>query len=161
MSKRVISSLPTKDQPCVWVDYPTCILETIGNRILEDHECSLPFLHQDKKLQQCSNDLTLKFIKEIKSALQTKEYESCLDIKSCDTITFSQSNAYSFNYKNPYTQMQFSFKEFIVEEILDSYVYSFITIFSEIGGALGVLIGLSCMTIIDFFITVYKSCCKM
>ena len=161
ISKKIISSLPTKDQPCVWIDYPTCVLDTISKNVAENHNCSLAFLPKAKGAKLCSNEVTLTYIKEIKSALQKKEYEECLDIKSCETIIYSQTSSYDFNYKNPYTTLQFSYREFIVEEFVDSYVYSFITIFSEIGGALGVLIGLSCMTIIDFFITIYKGCCKM
>ena len=47
-----------------------------------------------------------------------------------------------------------SFKSYIIEEIKDSYYYDFTTILSEIGGSLGILVGVSCMTIFKFCIYV-------
>ena len=53
-----------------------------------------------------------------------------------------------------WTEIRIRFKDFIVEEIVDSYVYNYNIIFSEIGGALGVLVGFSGMTLIDYFINI-------
>ena len=52
-----------------------------------------------------------------------------------------------------WTEIRILFKNFIVEEIVDSYVYNYNIIFSEVGGALGVLVGFSGMTLIDYFIS--------
>ena len=43
-----------------------------------------------------------------------------------------------------------------VEVIEDNYDYTFISIFSEIGGSIGVLIGMSCMTIVDGLLMIHK-----
>ena len=40
--------------------------------------------------------------------------------------------------------------------IEDSYNYSFLSIFSEIGGAVGIMVGMSCMTIIEYLLMLHK-----
>ena len=59
------------------------------------------------------------------------------------------------------TNISISYENYNVEYLEDSYVYGFISIFSEIGGSIGILIGLSCMTIVDFLIEVYKKIFKL
>ena len=39
-----------------------------------------------------------------------------------------------------------------MEEIVDTYIYSFTKKIAEIGGALAIFVGISCMTIIEFLI---------
>ena len=51
-------------------------------------------------------------------------------------------------------------QSYIVESITDSYDYDFISIFSEIGGSLGILVGLSIMTLVEFFIDLKKALSK-
>ena len=48
-----------------------------------------------------------------------------------------------------------------VEVIEDNYDDTFISIFSDIGGSIGVLIGMSCMTIVDGLLMIHKKIHKM
>ena len=48
-----------------------------------------------------------------------------------------------------------------VEVIQDNYDDTFISIFSDIGGSIGVLIGMSCMTIVDGLLMIHKKIPKM
>ena len=84
-----------------------------------------------------------------------------MDVKACHDVKYTLETSVPSASWSPYTDFQFKFKNYDVEQFEDSYVYSFITIFSEVGGSLGVLIGLSCMTIVDFFIEIYKTFCKV
>ena len=144
------------------INYPTCIMQSISKKFKENYNCSLPFLNETDDLENCNNTKALQAIKEIKKALEQQEFGKCLDLKPCNHVQFT-INDYHFSHSpyNPITNIQFSFKGFLVEYVEDSYLYNFITIFSEIGGSLGILVGLSCMTIVDFFIDAYKKIQKV
>ena len=49
-----------------------------------------------------------------------------------------------------------TFENNLVQVIEDSYNYSFLSIFSEIGGAVGIMVGMSCMTIIEYLLMLHK-----
>ena len=49
-----------------------------------------------------------------------------------------------------------TFQNSLVKVIEDHYKHSFVSIFSEIGGALGVMIGMSCMTLIEYVLTLHR-----
>ena len=98
----------------------------------------------------------------MKAALDQYQYEECLDIKPCYDVQYKFS--LTPTYPNPMSQdtnISISYENYNVEYLEDSYVYGFISIFSEIGGSIGILIGLSCMTIVDFLIEVYKKIFKL
>ena len=161
-SKKVYESLPNEKDPCNWIDYPTCIIDTISSKIKNLHNCVIPpLIKVYEKLNYCSNRITLTAIKEMKKALKQVEYEGCKDIKPCKDVKFKANKREVWNYTTSYTKFLFWYDGFIVEYLEDSYIHSFLTIFSEIGGALGILIGLSCMTVVDSLIGVYKRIWKV
>ena len=126
-------------------------------------------------------------VKKIKSALNQEKYENCKRQKLCNTVKFELVNPRNMvpksekekttttstkkpsPFMNPTTTLQIEinyeetvsiqifYESFIVEVIKDSYTYTFINIFSEVGGALGILAGLSCMTVIEFLTNIFKS----
>ena len=49
-----------------------------------------------------------------------------------------------------------TFQNSLVKVIEDHYKHSFISIFSEIGGSLGVMIGMSCMTLVEYVLTLHR-----
>lgn len=128
----------------------------------EVHNCTITFLSKGNSREVCSKSVTLDIIKKIKQALHLKQFGDCQDLKPCKDVRYQKEETFSnFNPRNPTTEFMIYYAVFMVEQLEDSYVYSFISIFSEIGGSLGVLIGLSCMTIIDFFIEIYEKFFKI
>ena len=49
-----------------------------------------------------------------------------------------------------------TFQNSLVRVIEDHCKHSFVSIFSEIGGALGVMIGMSCMTLVEYVLTLHR-----
>ena len=52
--------------------------------------------------------------------------------------------------------MYLSFENNLVQVIEDQYVYSIMGIISEIGGALGILVGMSVMTLVEYLLMLHK-----
>ena len=122
------------------------------------------FFIKNTTLDQCSNDITLKGIKDLKTALEQEQFGDCTDQKLCNNIFYELVNPEDLtlhgkkfqlgpqNKRITKTAIHLSFDGFIVQVIEDSYDYTFISIFSEIGGSIGILIGMSCMTIVEFLL---------
>ena len=130
--------------------------------IYEQYNCSIFFLGENDAQEFCSNNITLMVIKKLKNALLQNEYMGCQDYPLCNNVMYNVLNPPSQKYdyyKNTVSKQTISFKNFIVESIEDSYDYSFISIFSEIGGSIGILVGMSCMTIVEFLMEMYKKFC--
>ena len=89
IKKKIIKSLPTRDEPCIAVNYGTCITNVIAEKISQSYNCSVPFMIQKSKLDTCSNEVTLQSIKEWKYASQKDTYENCQDFKPCNSVEFS------------------------------------------------------------------------
>lgn len=156
MKKTVLKSLPTKEELCVWENYNSCIRKLFKENVKQVFNCSISFLGQNNmaNLAPCSNQVTLDTIKEIKIALNQNKYGECQDVKPCNHVEYIADKVSTHPYRTVrWTEIRILFKNFIVEEIVDSYVYNYNIIFSEVGGALGVLVGFSGMTLIDYFIS--------
>ena len=164
--KEIIKSLPTKDENCVLIDYPTCVLDVINLGTMKAHNCSLAFLF-NYKYPFCSDNLTLAKIKEIKMAFSKSKYKNCRDLKPCNVVNFHLSNAENAQYQDVdsdpfgFVKVDIYFENYIVKEITDSYDYNSISIISEIGGSLGILVGMSVMTMVEclanFLLKMYES----
>ena len=124
------------------------------------YNCFLPFLPKNGAKTVCSNNVSLAIIKFLSQKLHEDEYGHCKNIKPCNSVVYSLVNPTS----NPgppgktltVAKIALTFENTMVEVIQDSYDYTFISIFSEIGGSIGIMIGISCMTIIEFFLMVHK-----
>ena len=60
--KTIINSLPTRDENCVYIDYTTCVHETINVETIKEHNCSLAFFLKESCLlflRKVNFDLTL------------------------------------------------------------------------------------------------------
>ena len=134
------------------------------NEIIIKYQCILPFLEEAKNqtLEYCSNEITKNYIKKIKIVLQQKGFKHCQDQAPCNQTIFTLVNpedriTYS---SSPWAKIKISFEDFIVEEIVDTYIYSFTKKIAEIGGALAIFVGISCMTMIEFLIKFHEFVCK-
>ena len=121
----------------------------------------------------CSSNVSLYTIREMKIALDLDEYGNCKDLKLCNDIVYELVNPENPTHGGIIVEkdrsdhrirkafLKFSFDGLIVQIIGDSYDYDFFSIFSEIGGSIGILIGMSCMTIVEFLIDAKKCFSKL
>ena len=61
--KIIIKSLPSPDDDCVQMDYPSCVMQQVKFEVINHYNCSLAFFDNDKNLKICSRNLTLSKIK--------------------------------------------------------------------------------------------------
>ena len=88
-----------------------------------------------------------------------EKYQNCENIKTCNNVDYIITPEYEFNpFENIKGQanIKISFKNTMVQVIEDSYDYNFISIFSEIGGSIGILTGISCMSVVEFLLWLHK-----
>ena len=152
--------MPTKARHCNPTDYQTCVKDVFNQNTLMNYDCYLPFLGNSKSKNYCPRNVTLKIIQELKLAIHLKQFENCTNHKPCNSVIYTvlDRQFQKWGFGNNYVEI--GFNDLLVEVIKDSYVHTFISIFSEIGGSLGVLVGVSCMSVVEFMINIYTNLCS-
>ena len=160
--KKIVKNLPTRDEPCVTMNYVTCVSDFLAKKYAELDKCSVPFLYKNTTFSTtCSKNITLNLIQEWKLAMKKDEFDQCLDLKQCNSVEFNIVDKGTWKESQDGPVIKIELQSYIVESITDSYDYDFISIFSEIGGSLGILVGLSIMTLVEFFIDLQKGISKL
>ena len=127
--------------------------------MIQDYGCSLPFLPgYDKVRKMCGREVTIATITKIFDATQSSNYKDCHNVQPCKSVVYSFSNPEFKELPPRFTdaKVYVTFESTMVENIVDSYDYNSISIFSEIGGSVGVLTGISCITVVELFLRIIK-----
>ena len=95
ITKKVINSLPSDENPCTQIDYPTCVLDSFIEKAKEINNCTIAFLSKNDSTETCSNSVTLTYVKEIKGALALKNYGDCKDVKPCKEVQYHNKIVYT------------------------------------------------------------------
>ena len=91
--------------------------------------------------------------------MKEEKYQNCENIKPCNNVEYILTPEYEYdpdNFSEGEAHIKISFKNTMVQVIEDSYDYNFISIFSEIGGSIGILTGISCMSVVEFLLWLHK-----
>ena len=94
----------------------------------------------------------------ISNAILSTHFKDCHDVQPCQTVTYSLMNPEKKKLA-PYettARVYLTFESTMVEVFEDSYDYNPVSIFSEIVGSIGVLTGVSCMSIVELLIAFHR-----
>ena len=159
-----MNSLPTTASPCNNYIYRTCVIGTISQEVETKYGCSLPIFRQFKRVGKvCERELSIEIISNISNAILSAHFKDCHDVQPCQTVTYSLMNpeARKLEHGQTSARVYLTFESTMVEVIEDSYDYNPVSIFSEIGGSIGVLTGISCMSIVELLIAFHRKLLAM
>ena len=159
-----MNSLPTTASPCNNYIYRTCVLGTIGQEVETKYGCSLPLFRQFKRVGKvCDREISIEIMSNISNAILSTHFKDCHDVQPCQTVTYSLMNPEKKKLApgESTARVYLSFESTMVEVIEDSYDYNPVSIFSEIGGSIGVLTGISCMSIVELLIAFHRKILAM
>ena len=155
IKKLVIKSLPTKSYSCGEMAFESCLKATLAKRLEMEHNCYIPFLNLDGNKTICSNEIILNAIHNLEHHIKTKEtFENCQDLKPCHevvyyTVEYANSESKHFVFKDG---LMIYFPNQLVEVITNSYSYTGLSLFAELGGVIGMLLGFSVFGLLDTLI---------
>ena len=186
MNKMIMKSLSTREKPCGEELYLQCLARKVNERAKNIYNCNLyPLLPHNTAIDTCPNQVVQSLLIIWSAAIASlDEFEDCLNIQPCSQVIYStRANTEKVKVpnggnggnkgpggpnrnarapeKSPWqlngeSIMYLSFENNLVQVIEDQYVYSIMGIISEIGGALGILVGMSVMTIVEYFLMLQK-----
>ena len=106
----------------------------------------------------CGRNVTIETINKLFKAIKNSDYKDCHNVQPCKSVIYTLSNPETKDLPPRFTDAKVfvTFENTMVENIMDSYDYTSISIFSEIGGSVGVLTGISCITIVEFLLGIQK-----
>ena len=168
IKKTIIDTLPTKKYKCVRNHFETCLLNSIHGKTIRDHNCSIPFIAKNSKFKTCSRDIILNISQTIKDLVSrqnhddTEKFGECEFGKPCQDMIYGIADKDQLldNDSKMEARVTIKFENMLVEIIRDSYRYPFISLFAEVGGVLGMLLGLSIFGIFETCLSQIQRCFK-
>jgi hypothetical protein len=160
--QKIIKSLPNEETPCVQQPFWTCYIEKTVEQLMEQYNCKIPFIlkksvnkmatQSHNSVEICNKNITLNTLKEWKDVILGKrKVNDCLNKVPCDQVKYSYDKteipAQSTNSTTG--SIHITIASPMIEHVIDSYSYDFLGFFGECGGTLGLLLGLSCLSLID------------
>ena len=160
MEKRNMKSVSTRKEPCGDYSKITCLNRVLYERMVENYNCDMSFLVNDTLL----DNLRKPGIKYCTKNQLLSAYEStfegskigmildeiCLSHQPCVYETYSSRVEESFlDDENSSPQVKIEFSTSIVDRLVTDFAYDFQSLISEVGGALGLTLGLSGFSLIE------------
>ena len=63
LKKRIVKSLPTRDEKCNPMNYQACVMKAFNDNIKKNYNCSLAILPNNGAKSRCSNSVSVKELK--------------------------------------------------------------------------------------------------
>ena len=146
----IIKSLPNRANGCVKKPFMSCAIKEIEKETKDQFNCSLVTFRKHSKYKTCSGEIFVNAIKKMKNAFDDKKYGICKFEKPCHAVIYSITDKEETKVEGDLCYVNIQFENAFVEIIQDSYNYPFLSVFAEIGGVLGMLLGLSFFGIFEF-----------
>jgi hypothetical protein len=160
--QKIVKSLPNEEMPCVQQPFWTCYIEKTVKQLMVQYNCKIPFFLKksvDKMATQshnsveiCNKNITLNRLKEWKAViLGQRKVNYCLNKVPCDQVEYSydKTEIPARSTNSTIGSIHITIASPMIEHVIDSYSYDFLGLFGECGGTLGLLLGLSCLSLID------------
>ena len=153
LKKRTNRRETTRKVPCSQYEYNTCQSIEDNQLILDNFHCRIPILysgqHLDdlipKEVLNCSHDVTVEALEFI----MNKE-SKCEQTITCDMTRFTSTYSAEEPWKDNKSLIWVAFKNPEVE-FHNTYVnYDLISLVGEVGGILGLTLGASTLTLLEF-----------
>ena len=140
IEKTVINSLPTKNYVCGKSYFQTCLKNTLAKNLKTKYNCYIPILSYDKNTKVCSTKIILQTIKTWIYHMKSRaDFEDCKNLKPCDDIMYKLVD----KYESEEWRLEITFNNKLVTFVSDSYIYTIRSLFADLGGVIGMLLGLS------------------
>ena len=156
IKKGKTSKVSLNRAPCSEKNSLACSMDTMKEEIKMMYKCKIPWFEQEwnENITECSNKHTFSGIKKLLE----------LKTKSCNTNSLCHQTKYSIEmdpsfprlylekYNNSFMPNSFalSYSNHIVENINITPSYNFQSLIGEVGGTLGLFLGLSLLGILEY-----------
>ena len=150
IKKRIKKSISTKSHPCSKFPRRTCQGKVFYRKIIENFQCRLNFaldgLHlksernDNARLPICTRNQALDIYRQVfqNSTLR----HQCPKVQACSQISYSL-NLMQYDRVDNRSKITMTFQDPIVESTIESISYDLQSLISEVGGVLGLTLGLS------------------
>ena len=162
LSKKVVNSISTRKFPCQKYAKTTCILRHMNTFYHEKYQCQIVFIRDyiDMKSlkQHCNISVHLEF-NQTYPELFLKYSSTCISSQGCIQTNYiiDSSEDFKAKYGLHSSTIKISINKPIVEYYIEEISYDFQSLVGEVGGTLGLTVGLSFLSISDWTMTLIKS----
>lgn len=168
-AKRTIESEPTQQFPCREFEMNTCYEVYRNTKIAEEFNCRLSFLQGSNHLQKfipgfselpfCNPEI----IGKVLNMSCTECDEQCNNTKACSSTLYRvKQTPIEISWipddllRNNTTLLAFEFSSFQVEHYISYISYDFLSLVAELGGLMGMTLGIAFSSIGDLMANLTK-----
>ena len=159
LKKRVIQSISTRKSPCNKFSKGTCIRRQIFRHFAGQFNCKIIsnsnglYLRDldPEEIPYCNETIHKNFAKQYKDLL-TNAKKKCPGIQSCHRAKYDFDLREIYLKNQNHTTLKIMMFDPIVEYSIDFISYDFQSLIGEIGGTLGLTIGLSFFSFAEWII---------
>lgn len=160
LAKNVKKGYSTKSKPCQ-EDYAqkTCAMRKINQYYMDNFNCTILFikdgLNMSSGYDYCNISLHVHFYKHF-DEMFNDNLVFCPSIRSCTHIDYMLS--VSSNIKTPGNPsvIGIEFYKPVVEYYIEEISYDFQSLIGEVGGTMGLTVGLSFLSIFEWILDIFK-----
>ena len=137
-------------------DTTACLLQEKEKVFVKKYNCKFPFMEQlmINETQVCTEDLKEKE-KFWNAGNFSKVKESCPFVQRCTRSTIKMNDKFE-NSTPKVSYVQISISSQYIQAVQDQYSYDMQSFIGEVGGTLGLMLGYSFMSLIDFIEHTFK-----
>ena len=162
LSKISMNSINTEEAPCVSQSMPirrVCKLKMAEDIFLKKYNCTLPFMDSEHIqlcpiIDQSRNETYADLAEYFEHMIDYPQHHGieCLQIPKCKRSLY-KIRVRSMDKKNPsQSRVKIQLENLYVQTIEDSIAYDLQSLIGEVGGTLGLFLGLSTYSFVEFLV---------
>ena len=158
LEKKVIQTHSTKKNPCQEYAQKTCVMRKINQYYMENFNCSIIFIRDGLNMSEdsgyCNISLHVHFQTHF-DQMYKDNLVDCPSTQSCTHIDYKVHVSKNME-SNIASQIGIMFYKPVVEYHIEEISYDFQSLIGEVGGTMGLTVGLSFLSIIEWIIDLFK-----
>ena len=155
LSKNVVEAFSIKKNPCQKYPKTTCILRYIYKEYIKRFNCSIIFIKDGLNIEfdgdHC-NASVHKHFQENYGKMYQDNLQYCRSTQGCTHINYFISGSLSDINEDSPGKIRIIFHKAIVEYFIEELSYDLQSLIGEVGGTMGLTIGLSFLSIFEWIL---------
>ena len=158
LEKRVIQTYSTKNNPCQKYPQKTWVMRKINQYYLDNFNCTIIFikdgLNMSSNSEYCNISLHVHFQKHY-DQMYNDNLVDCPSAQSCTHIDYRLHVAKNMKIVGT-SIIGIMFYKPVVEYHIEEISYDFQSLIGEVGGTMGLTVGLSFLSIFEWILDLFK-----
>ena len=161
LTKKISEKVSTKRSPCGNFAQVTCASRAQHREAIEKYQCDLSFLNNGSFVDDLRQpNLPFCNISALMDVVFKERTSECVSAEPCYYETYKAQFIHEANTQNA-SQIKLKYERMIMDHVKEYISYDGQSLFSEIGGAMGLCLGVSGLSLYEFLASTVMNIFKL